>query len=913
LPRYESLRDRLPLLYRPDSDATVGPQLALGRDDLTEVRGDTAALRFTARTRGGSLVVDVAEPGPVRRLTLAPGRAPGAGYALEVYAVEDGGALGLKPLAVLAVADSVAGVGTVLPPTFALQLKQRSLLDLHLRSVAGVLERLNREATDVMQAHWFRFADRAPYNPYFLRSRALQHLGLPGAADPDVLRFPYIEDLGRLASLVSVTPWQEDASETVETYRQRIARIVALYRNGLGTVDALRSMTEAQLPVDIDAPPERRDRPFHVEEFAALATVELPVQPPGQPHDVVGPLMHWPVWNDGIAASAVTAQVQSPSEAELAQVDADGDALFAATVAPVLELYRGGVLRVGLAYRDTVPPGQTLHIRPAYSSWLALDAGVGVAQAVPGDDEADPTAPGPWSADAGAPGGAVSTLTTTSENALWAGVATGELWRRDGGGWTKALDGQPPIHCLAEDGHDLLLGTDGGLIRVFRFPDDGFTAQPEPDPGGRVVHALLQARDGTWWAATSKGLGRIGEGDAFEATPFDLELYALAEDASGAIYAGGLAGLVAYRPDADQWWWYSGESASDEDSEWIEFDPTDNTTYPTESKVFLPPVTAVRRARDGALWIGTETGLARYVARADDGVVAFRTLLEAFPDVCPGRVDSFVEDERGLLWICSDRGLLRYDGRDLFEFQPDSDTWLQLGRADSLYEPDADPVERGAWRFRRNGDVWERFDSSAASPDWKPFAGSVRTTEEQPVHAVAFTDSLAADVDGTAVEADRFVLRVKLDGDTRVVDGGIPALPRAAAGPSEWRYLSLEPEDATLPASRPAWTIEGRLLPAETTAPDPEPGRYDQGLPDPEDEQSEFDEAVFAFPPAARVTMEWAPRHPLSVLVRLGTRGPTDAIDPAALDRVFGGMKQVRPAGVRAVLAVDEKTVRKES
>ena len=49
--------------------------------------------------------------------------------------------------------------------------------------------------------------------------------------------------------------------ETVETYRQRIARIVALYTNGLGTVDAMRRMTEAQLPVDVDATPRAAGPP----------------------------------------------------------------------------------------------------------------------------------------------------------------------------------------------------------------------------------------------------------------------------------------------------------------------------------------------------------------------------------------------------------------------------------------------------------------------------------------------------------------------------------------------------------------------------------------------------------------------------------------------------------------------------
>src|SRR5262249_47906706 len=150
------------------------------------------------------------------------------------------------------------------------------------------LERLNREAGEVMQAHWFTFADRAVYNPFFLRSRALQGLGVPGPNDRAVRHFPYIDDLGRLASLLSLSPWQEPTvqfqegppgSETVETYRQRISRIVRLYRNGLGTVDAVRRMTEAQLPVDAFAEAAQRDRPFEVEEFAPIATVTVPVRP----------------------------------------------------------------------------------------------------------------------------------------------------------------------------------------------------------------------------------------------------------------------------------------------------------------------------------------------------------------------------------------------------------------------------------------------------------------------------------------------------------------------------------------------------------------------------------------------------------------------------------------------------------
>ena len=925
--RYEALRDRLPLLYRPDADDAVDPLLPLARDDIAGIDGDAGSIRFTSVPRGeGSLLVTLSAPGPVRRISLTSGRAPGSGFALELHAVESGGALSLAPIAVLAVNDSVAPVAVPLPGTFAVQLKQRTLLALQLLSVAGVLERLNREAGDVMQSHWFAYADRALNNPFFLRSLALEKLGLPAPHDPPVRHFPYIDDLGRLASLLSLPPWQEPVvqdgggtanPETVETYRQRIARIVALYTNGLGTVDAMRRMTEAQLPVDVDAAPEQQDRPFGIEEFAALTTSTLAVDPPGQPHDYVGPLMHWPMANDGLFPAAPTAYVTSPSADELAQVDADGDAVFASTVAPLLELYRGGALRIGVAYQGTVPPGKTLRIQPSHDSWLAVDAGILTASAGPGED---PTAPGPWKASKGGPGDPVTALLRTAENALWVGLGTGELWRFDGA-WTTPLTGQPAIRCLAEDGLDLLLGTATALVRVPRFPDGAFTAAPGPGDG-RAVNALLHAADGTWWVGTSKGLSSLKNDDSLKDTKLAAEVKALAQDSSGAIYAGGDFGLVAYRPDTNEWWLYSGEAFSDEVSEWLTLDPS----RLDDSHVFLPSVTSILRARDGALWLGTAQGLARYVARGEGGPIAFRTQLEAFPDLCPGAVFELAEDERGLLWAATDRGLLRFDGRDLFQFQTTAKDWVQFGRADSIYPPAADPAPRGAWRFRRAGSAWERFDDTLASPGWVAFSLAARTkAAEKAVYGVAFTDSLAADVvdtiqvdftvggSSTAVDSSKFVSRVKLDGDTRVAGGGIPALPQLPAGGSEWRYLSLEPDDATLPASRPAWTIEGRLLPADTTAPDPEPGRYDLGLPDPLDEESEFDEAVFAFPPAARVALAWDPRHPLSVEVRLGSRGPNDSIDPAALDRVFDGMKLVRPAGVRAVLAVGEKPVRKES
>src|SRR5262245_33474523 len=138
--RFESLRDRLPALYRPDADETVHPLLPLGRDDLADVVGDAGAIRFTSTARNGALIVTAGGPRPVRALRLKPGRAPGTGYALEVRGLV-GESPSPKPLAVLPLLDGLAAVaGADLPETFALQLKQRGLLTLHLMAVAGRLE-----------------------------------------------------------------------------------------------------------------------------------------------------------------------------------------------------------------------------------------------------------------------------------------------------------------------------------------------------------------------------------------------------------------------------------------------------------------------------------------------------------------------------------------------------------------------------------------------------------------------------------------------------------------------------------------------------------------------------------------------------------------------------------------------------
>ena len=546
--RYEALRDRLPSLYRPEDDEVAEGLVPLGAEALAEVRAGPSALAHEVRVRSGVLHVLLTAPARVDGLRFAGGVAPGAGYAAELYRFAEPLVTEIRPAVVAAVTDGVAVLPRPLETQrFALALKRRELVTGVLLAVSGALDRLNDEAAEVMQAHWYRYADSGRFSPYVLRSRARaaapEPAPVPAPADPDVAGFPYIADLGRLASLLALAPWRAQSAETVETYRERIARIVSLYRNGLGTIDALRRMTEAQLPVDATAPPERRDRPFSVEDLAALVTTRLPVLMPGAPDSVVGPLMHWRTQGDTLEPAPPTAYVQAPTGNERNGAARAGVHYAPAAERPLLERFDPTAAgpAVGLAYLDTVPDGATLRLRPAFMSWLAREDGVHAARSEPGEDvPADPAAPGPWDEEADGPAAAVAALVQTADQILWAASGQRQLWRRDGGGWKSALDAGAAIHVLAEDGEDLLLGTQDGLLRVARHPEPGEALAAEPDPSlGGPVHALLRAADGTWWAGTPDGLGPRARGRGVRAL----------RAGGGSRHAGARAGRGRLRRD----------------------------------------------------------------------------------------------------------------------------------------------------------------------------------------------------------------------------------------------------------------------------------------------------------------------------------------------------------------------------
>lgn len=920
MPSFDAMRDRLPLLYRPEDDDASGDPLPLAPADVLEIACEPAPARAPALAMvSGAVVATLGAPARVRSIRLAAGRAPGTGCALELYRM-DGSRLVGRPATSVAVRDGVAVLTVPFEDArFGLRLRRPGLLPMLLRSFSGALDDADAQAQQVLQSHWFGYADRALLDPWFFRGRELRGQATLRAGDAAPLDSPYVRDLARLGALVAPPPWTEPRAEreTVEEYRDRVRDFVRLYREGLGTVHALRTMVEAQLPTEHALPAGRRDRGVGVEEFAPAGAVLHPAPTLGAPAEEVGPLMRWTVRSDGLTPAPPTLYVQG--------VEPQGDRI-AATARPLVELYaaEGAHPCLGIAYDGTVAPGETLRLRPAYLSWLGREDGLRRAESLPGDTApASPTAPGPWrlvpAPPEGPPRAAVAALRQTRDRTLWAAFEAeggGELWRSDGRTWRAALTGLAAVHALGEDGDDLLVGTEAGLLRVALFPEEGeaFAARPV-DGVGEAVDAVFRASDGRLLVGTAQGVVELAA-DA-SALPYALHaelgtgvrVHAIAEDRYGSLYFGTGRGLFRHQPRTGETHAYSGEEHTESGSEWVALSPGEG--LPAEEALFLPPVLCVHRGRDSSLWLGTAAGIARYVARPVRGLV-YTTLLEAFPELSAGRVSAIREDERGEVWFCTDRGLLRHDGRDWWHHHAQS--WTQLGRADR--HPAAPEEPRPPYRWDRAAGRWQRWSGSA----WLEARDSFRTVKEKAVRDLLWTDHVAAEVgewDGARFTrtraADAALLRMRhKPSEERVVDGGVPAIPRVPPGASTWRYLALEGE-APLPARRPAWTIEGRLLPPPD-APAAHPGRFDlltaAGPPPDAAPASGYDEAVFAYAPAARVWLGWEPRRPLAALVRLRERAPGENIDPAVLDRVWQGIQQVRPAGVRALLAVEETIVR---
>jgi hypothetical protein len=578
---------------------------------------------------------------------------------------------------------------------------------------------------------------------------------------------------------------------------------------------------------------------------------------------------------------------------------------------------------VALGYAGTLAANTTLRLVPARRTWLASADGLNASARETLDNAGtDPSGNGPFAAVAEAPGGQPRRLALAADHALWCileNAGTFSLARFDGTTFAEMSLGASAasLSALLAHGRRLFVASGDGLFVADLFPSGDYVFEavavvPE------AVRALWIG-DGQLFCAGDDGLAVLDLDADLALVERRLPGVSLRAGAGerSRLYVATERSLLLL--DGERSFRYEGGALSEDRADWVAIEPSEAATATSP----LPPVNTITTTPDGTLWLGTERGLAAHAVIGET-----TTILQAFSDTVAGSVHELVVDERGMLWIASAGGLFRYDGRDLAQYRSEG-RWSSLGRADTVYPDATSAAPRGHFRFDVADDRWEQFTPAAAR--FEAVELPSRAEPGQAVFALLFSPSVRAELgsfDGdtftptTSVSDEDLRLRVKPE-QTRIVAGGLPALgPVSAAVATVWRYLELEPSDLEPPPGRPWWSCEGRLFtPPAAAAPWPghfrEPaspwhidGHWDGiVLPPP---VPDTDGAIFAYPPSARVWMDYAPAPRVGVRIRLFRRSPDAAIEPMIVDRVLELARRARAAGVRLELAV-EGTVVKEA
>ena len=319
------------------------------------------------------------------------------------------------------------------------------------------------------------------------------------------------------------------------------------------------------------------------------------------------------------------------------------------------------------------------------------------------------------------------------------------------------------------DGY-LWLGTDAGLARF----DGVRTVPWTPPPGQRlpstIIFALLAARDGTLWIGTFRGLVSWKNGQLTRhAELADQQITSLLEDTAGTVWAGSsrapTATLCAFRGGTvtcfgqdgtlgdlvwslaedgtgtvwvlartGLWRWAPGRPSRVGSERFEEYFqsltrgsgangmthahagrvrdvvPATGSAEPVRGLPSDINVTEVFRARDGALWIGTD---ANGVLRVHDRRISRFTTVNGLSS---DHVTGFLEDREGTMWVAT------ADGFDSFRRLPIVSTDLTDTSAKKL-----NPVSIVA---TRDGSLW--IGSDQGLHRWQQGHRTIYRTRTEP-------------------------------------------------------------------------------------------------------------------------------------------------------------------------------------
>lgn len=244
---------------------------------------------------------------------------------------------------------------------------------------------------------------------------------------------------------------------------------------------------------------------------------------------------------------------------------------------------------------------------------------------------------------------------------LWVGSSDGLYRFRSGSGQTEAF--QPfPVREAGPRGNEvrvlyrtddglLWLGTRKGLVR-FDPATATFTVYglkgDNPEAGFPPINSIIGLPKGDLLLGTREGIYRFNpasgrfipfsDADAEPATLPSADIRQLLLDRSGALWAASRdSGLYQTSPLRQQ---FSGLSAISRE------------LTPEEIKA---SVSAVHKAADGVLWVGSNTG----VLGIDTGTGKVSHLLDETGNPVPGAVTAILGSADGTLWVATEAGLFR--------------------------------------------------------------------------------------------------------------------------------------------------------------------------------------------------------------------------------------------------------------
>jgi signal transduction histidine kinase/CheY-like chemotaxis protein/ligand-binding sensor domain-containing protein len=335
------------------------------------------------------------------------------------------------------------------------------------------------------------------------------------------------------------------------------------------------------------------------------------------------------------------------------------------------------------------------------------------------------------------------------EGNLWVGTNGGGLSRFSDGRVTTyttqhGLSYNVAFTVLQDRRGDVWIGTLRGLNRLRNGVLTSYATRP--DLGGRV-RAIHETRDGAIWIGTDHAVVRlendretyrIGHRDGL---PVGM-ISSILEDHTGALWIGTDAGLARLHEGRLRVFTTSDGLTSDligpihEDRTrrlWVATKGGGAMVVANERFASIPGlssglVTAFHEDEDGTMWIGTSGG---GLNRLRDGAVTQYTMrIGLFDD----KVHHILADDRGLLWMSSNRGVFHVSRKDLDDYAASRTTRITsvaYGTADGMKSSECNGsgnAQPAGWRTR-DGGLWFPTLKGVVAVDPAPRAADRRVPQ----------------------------------------------------------------------------------------------------------------------------------------------------------------------------------------